>query len=620
MDQALDDDWSDTSSSSYSQNSQSVGGLEDNNLLSKFIIHLDVDCFYCQTEEIRNPSLASKPLAIGQKHIIVTSNYVARKMGVKKLQGRREALRSCPSLIIIEGSDLEPYRDASRSIYTVFRTAVKELSSTNTVRKGGMDEYFADITFSVNNELVSSSAPVLSHDGVWIYGDDSIVAQITEDQSGASSTTFWNRKDTSGEMWGNKEEINICASKMKVAARIARRIQEKVKQETGFSTTVGISSSPMLSKLASDLKKPKSCNILYPWRSANMIASMPLRRVPDLGSRTLRSLATILNRYNGEEEEEGKSTEFWTCKDLLNIPRHELHSCLLEKDKSGKFCDLLLNRCKGIDTMLIEDDQGILTKTISVEESFVTGSLTCIIEVTNNLRILFVRLLRLLDKRKGVSHSPENAYPQTIRLTARIVDRSVTTNRRSFRNISRQAAFPGKVMMGIDDNDERIASLKRYTIPLLQLLNELTIDLNVTRLNLATSSFPDLNIKEKDLFYSKDALSSNSKKQRDLTAFFQHTSKITSEKHPCGGALACKPKPSHSIRSSHISETSFRKPNEGANNNVGSQNKKRTREGPTSVQTVESTDTSQPTCMQDVIDYLKRKGFKKRKTNKQSST
>ena len=78
----------------------------------KYILHLDIDCFYCQCEEILNPPLAKKPLAIGQKHIIVTANYVARKLGIKKLMGRDEAFRICPALTIVDGSDLEKYRKA----------------------------------------------------------------------------------------------------------------------------------------------------------------------------------------------------------------------------------------------------------------------------------------------------------------------------------------------------------------------------------------------------------------------------------------------------------------------------------------------------------------------------
>ena len=108
------------------------------------VIHLDVDAFYCQCEENRNPSLVSQPFAIGQKHIIVTCNYVARGRGVTKLMLRSKAKYICPELIIIEGSDLEPYRRQSRKIYSAFRKEAASFpgGSKNLCRKGGMDEMY----------------------------------------------------------------------------------------------------------------------------------------------------------------------------------------------------------------------------------------------------------------------------------------------------------------------------------------------------------------------------------------------------------------------------------------------------------------------------------------------
>jgi DNA polymerase iota len=608
MDHIIDDRSDCSSCSCHSTTDHDIEDLNENPLLAKYIIHLDVDCFYCQTEELRNPALASKPLAIGQKHIIVTSNYVARKMGVKKLQGRRDALRSCPSLIIVEGSDLEPYRDASRSIYSVFRAAVKELHPTTSAKKGGMDEYFADITAAVDNEWENNRSISLP-DGVWIYGDNSSVARITEDQSGASSISVWKHNENGGERWGTKEEKKNCAHKMQIAAKIARQIQNKVKEKTGFSTTIGISSSPMLSKLAADLKKPKSCNILYPWRSASMIANMPLRRIPDLGSKTLWSMSAVLKQYNGDKEDNG--AEFWTCRDLLRVPRHAIQSCL-EKDTSGSFYDLLLNRCRGIDTLSIVDDGGCLTKTVSVEDSFIRGSLTCMREVIKNLEILFVRILRLLDKRKEVSHSPDHAHPRTIRLTARIVDRSVTTSRRSFRSISRQATFTGKVLMEMKDTDERIALLKRCTMPLLQILSGLTIGLNVTRLNLATTSFADMELKGKEELVHQGKTPSASRKQSDLTSFFQHTNR--GPVNPSNDEHSRKQSDLASFFQ-HANRGPVKSTNDGHVSHITTSTSFKRNQAAVSKNDV---SFSKRTSMQDVIESLKRKRYRKMKSTRNS--
>jgi len=56
--------------------------------MSKVIAHIDMNCFYASVEEKYNPELKGKPLAIAgevkTRHgIIVTSNYEARKLGIK---------------------------------------------------------------------------------------------------------------------------------------------------------------------------------------------------------------------------------------------------------------------------------------------------------------------------------------------------------------------------------------------------------------------------------------------------------------------------------------------------------------------------------------------------------
>src|SRR5579863_7985015 len=71
-----------------------------NNVISKItlgklvsqrvICHIDFDYFYAQCEELRNPELKTKPVAVcvfsdrgGDSGAIATANYIARRYGVK---------------------------------------------------------------------------------------------------------------------------------------------------------------------------------------------------------------------------------------------------------------------------------------------------------------------------------------------------------------------------------------------------------------------------------------------------------------------------------------------------------------------------------------------------------
>lgn len=38
-------------------------------------MHVDVDSFYAQVEELRNPALRGRPVGVTQKYLVVTTNY-----------------------------------------------------------------------------------------------------------------------------------------------------------------------------------------------------------------------------------------------------------------------------------------------------------------------------------------------------------------------------------------------------------------------------------------------------------------------------------------------------------------------------------------------------------------
>lgn len=56
---------------------------------------------YAQAEELRNPALAGRPLAVTQKYLIVTCNYPARARGVTKLMATAEGRKLCPELATV---------------------------------------------------------------------------------------------------------------------------------------------------------------------------------------------------------------------------------------------------------------------------------------------------------------------------------------------------------------------------------------------------------------------------------------------------------------------------------------------------------------------------------------
>ncbi|XP_017504155.2 DNA polymerase iota isoform X4 [Manis javanica] len=95
----------------------------------RVIVHVDLDCFYAQVEMISNPELKGKPLGVQQKYLVVTCNYEARKLGVKKLMNVGDAKEKCPQLVLVNGEDLTPYREMSYKVTGIGYKTTKRLEA-----------------------------------------------------------------------------------------------------------------------------------------------------------------------------------------------------------------------------------------------------------------------------------------------------------------------------------------------------------------------------------------------------------------------------------------------------------------------------------------------------------
>lgn len=297
-------------SSSDSEESSSDDAEEPAPL--RIVLHMDVDYFYAQCEELElDDSSKQRPIAVGQKHIIVTCNYVARAQGVQKLMLQTEARKNCPSLLIVDGSDLERYRRYSTQIYQTLRQEMSSMSSeydnaSVAMKKGGMDEVACDITALVD-AIMSNGNMQSAPQNSFIYGDEDSSVVLKEDQSGAQCTVSHLARN---EPTSNNQAI--IQQRLHVAATCAERLRQAIYTNTRFTTSIGVSTSPMLSKIASSLQKPNGLSVLYPWRATFLIQNMPLRSIPQLGSKTLKSLISCLEGYSRNRKVEKDS--FWTCR------------------------------------------------------------------------------------------------------------------------------------------------------------------------------------------------------------------------------------------------------------------------------------------------------------------
>jgi nucleotidyltransferase/DNA polymerase involved in DNA repair len=230
----------------------------------------------------------------------------------------------------VDGSDLRHYRKHSRAVYQAFRRVMEEVyrnvfddysSTSESVMKqfvpcarGTMDEMTGDIS-EIVNKLVAQpdvgalilskllEAPMMRQQKLYIFGEDSnsCVAHLVEDQTGASATvSLGNERSKVDESHLSYSRRNVhsthngdrveCRKRFQVASQLGHYICGSVEYRTQFHTTIGLSVSPMLAKIAGGLSKPKSVNILLPWRTATLMYCMPLRKIPNVGHRTMKVL------------------------------------------------------------------------------------------------------------------------------------------------------------------------------------------------------------------------------------------------------------------------------------------------------------------------------------------
>ena len=111
--------------------------------MTRKILHLDLDAFFCSVEEIHDPSLKGKPFAVAgrpdHRGVVSSCSYAARKYGIHSAMPTSRALSLLPQLILVSG------RQGNYGEYSEKVMAILDDTSP-LVEKVSIDEAFLDVS------------------------------------------------------------------------------------------------------------------------------------------------------------------------------------------------------------------------------------------------------------------------------------------------------------------------------------------------------------------------------------------------------------------------------------------------------------------------------------------
>src|SRR5215510_12343422 len=104
------------------------------------ILHADLDAFYASVEQLLDPRLRGKPIAVGGG-VVLAASYEARAFGVRSGMPGRRARELCPDIVFVGGhfSEYQRLGDAAIGILGDYTPEIERIS---------IDEAFADVAGS----------------------------------------------------------------------------------------------------------------------------------------------------------------------------------------------------------------------------------------------------------------------------------------------------------------------------------------------------------------------------------------------------------------------------------------------------------------------------------------
>lgn len=229
--------------------------------MAKVIVHIDLNQFFVRCEEIKNPTLIGKPVAVGgdgRKGIVSTCSYEARSYGIHSGMPTFQAKMLCKNLILLPG-DYKFYELMSKEFISYIRRYTRKIEQMS------IDECFCDFTDVFRTQNI------------------------------------------------NNPELYL------------KKLQDGLFKTTKLKCSIGVSPTKFLAKMGSDYKKPMCITIIRKKDIKDILFPLPVKDLFGIGKKTYPKIEragykTIGDLYYGiKNNDEALSNFFGSYKqDLID--------------------------------------------------------------------------------------------------------------------------------------------------------------------------------------------------------------------------------------------------------------------------------------------------------------
>ena len=234
-------------------------------IISRNIVHLDLDTFFVSVERLIRPELVGKPVIIGgtsDRGVVASCSYEARKFGVHSAMPMKMARALCGDAILVRG-DMELYSKYSHAVTDIIA------EKAPVYEKASIDEHYLDVTgmdrfFGVQKWAHELRRSIINNTGLPISFGLSVNKTVSKIATGEAKPN--------GELYVARDAVQPFLSPLSI-----RKIPGIGEKSYRLLRSMGVVTIDTLSHIPVDMmERVMGKNGIVIWEKANGIDSTPI--------------------------------------------------------------------------------------------------------------------------------------------------------------------------------------------------------------------------------------------------------------------------------------------------------------------------------------------------------